>query len=248
MNPPFSERPRWGTSLALVLAAYATLGIVTGLWLRPFDPPRDEGNMQALMVELAPLPTAPPAAPAELPPGPPQQAQQAQPKPAPKPPEPESPPLPDSTPEVEDPYQTTPEETAEDSAQEQAAIAHTSAPPSVDATPGADYAAPQSVSGQARQQAVASWQGLLLGHLEKYRRYPRNAQRLRQQGVTQVRFSVDRQGRVSNPRIGRSSGHHLLDEETLATLQRASPLPPPPPEIRGDPVEVMVPVSFFIRR
>jgi len=245
MNAPVRERPHWGASLALVLTAYAAL-LAAALWLHDAAPPPDEGNVHAVMVELAPLPTAPLAPPSELPPGPPQQAQQAQPRPAPKPPDPE--PLPELTPDVEDPDQQMQEEAAEDSAQEQAAIAQTSAPPSVDAPPGADYAASQSVSGQARQQAVASWQGLLLGHLEKHRRYPRNAQRLRQQGVTHVRFSVDRQGRVSNPRIGRSSGHPLLDEETLATLLRASPVPPPPAEIRGDPVEVSIPVSFFIRR
>jgi len=245
MNAPVRERPRWGASLALVLSVYAALLTAT-LWLHDAAPPPDEGNVQAVMVELAPLPTAPPAPPSELPPGPPQHAQQAQPKPAPKPPEPE--PLPELAPDVEDPYQQMQEDAAEDSAQEQAAIAQTTAPPSVDAAPGTEYAASQSVSGQARQQAVASWQGLLLGHLEKHRRYPRNAQRLRQQGVAHVRFSVDRQGRVSNPRIGRSSGHPLLDEETLATLLRASPVPPPPPDIHGDPVEVSIPVSFFIRR
>jgi len=245
MNTPARERPRWGASLAVVLCIYAAL-IAAGMWRYTARPILDEGNVQAVMVELAPLPSAPPAPPSELPPGPPQQAQQAQPKPAPKPPEPE--PLPDLAPVVEDPYREAQEEAAEDSAQEQAAIAQTTAPPSVDAPPGAEYAASQSVSGQARQQAVASWQGLLLGHLEKHRRYPRNAQRLRQQGVAHVRFAVDRQGRVSHPRIGRSSGHPLLDEETLATLLRASPVPPPPPEIRGDPVEVSVPVSFFMRR
>jgi len=245
MNAPVRERPRWGLSLLLALCIHGML-LAAGLWMHPPRPTPAAGNMQALMVELAPLPAAPSAPPSELPPAPPPQVQQAQPKPAPKPPEPK--PQPDLKPEVEDPYREAQEDSAEESTQEQAAMAQTSAPPSVDAPPGADHAANQSVSGQAHQQAVARWQGLLLGHLERHRRYPRNARRLRQQGVAHVRFSVDRQGRVSNPRIGRSSGHPLLDEETIATLLRASPVPPPPPEIRGNPVEVSIPVSFFIRR
>lgn len=93
-----------------------------------------------------------------------------------------------------------------------------------------------------------TWQGVLLGHLEQHRRYPRAAERLRQQGVAYVRFAVDRQGNARNIRIGQSSGHPLLDAETLDTVRRGSPVPPPPPEIGGDPVEVMVPVAFFIRR
>jgi len=246
-----NDSPRWGRSFALVALAHAAL--LTAQWWWPSTPrsPDEEGNINAVMVELAPIPSAPPAPPSELPPGPPQQAQLAQPKPAPKPPEPKPEPQvsPELTPEVEDPYEQIEEEetAAEDSTQEQAAIAQTTAPPSVDAPPGEHYAGSQTVSGQARQHAIVSWQGVLLGHLEKHRRYPRQAQRLRLQGVSRMRFSVDRQGNVSNPRVAESSGHTLLDEEALATLLRASPVPAPPPEIRGDPVEVMIPVSFFMR-
>ncbi len=45
----------------------------------------------------------------------------------------------------------------------------------------------------------------------------------------------------------RYAGHPLLDAETLATVRGGSPVPAPPPEIGGDPVEVMVPAAFFIR-
>jgi len=247
VNSRRRERSHWGISLGLVLAAHGVL-VAAGLWQRAQPLPPEDDSMDAVMVELAPTPTAPPAPPSDLPPGPPQQAQQARPTPAPTPPpEPEEPP-PDVIPEVEDPYQQRPEPSQEESLPEQAAIAETRAPPSVEAAPGANYAALQTVSGEARRQAVVSWQALLLGHLEQHRRYPRQAQRFRQQGVTRVRFLVDRRGYVSHPRIDHSSGHRLLDDETLATLQRASPLPPPPDDIRGDPVEVTVPVSFFIRK
>ncbi len=48
----------------------------------------------------------------------------------------------------------------------------------------------------------------------------------------------------------RYAGHPLLDAETLATVRGGGPVPAPapPPEIGGDPVEVMVPAAFFIRR
>jgi len=246
MKIPVRARPCWGLSLLLALCVHGML-LAAGLWMHPPQPTPLAGNLQALMVELAMLPAAPQAPPSELPPAPPRQVPQAQPKPTPKLREPEPAPLPGPTPsDVEAPYREAQEDAVKPSVQApQAAIAQTTTPPAMDASSDAGHAA---VSGQARQQAVADWQGLLLGHLQRHRRYPRNAQRLRQQGVAHVRFSVDRQGRVGNPRIGRSSGHPLLDEETLATLLRASPVPPPPPEIRGDPVEVNIPVSFFIRR
>jgi len=93
-----------------------------------------------------------------------------------------------------------------------------------------------------------TWQQQLLDHLQHYRDYPAKARRQRLEGITHVRFSVDRQGRVSHPRIERPSGHRLLDEETLATVHRASPVPPPPMDIPGDPVDVVVPVSFHLHR
>lgn len=62
-----------------------------------------------------------------------------------------------------------------------------------------------------------------------------------------MRFAVARDGVVSAVVLGRSSGFALLDQETLDTVQRASPVPAPPAEVAGDPVQVMVPVSFFLR-
>jgi len=105
-----------------------------------------------------------------------------------------------------------------------------------------------AAASAASRQALSLWQAQLLAHLQRYRRYPRQAERLRQQGISHVRFLVDRQGRISQPRIEHASGHRLLDEETLATVRRASPAPPPPPEVKGNPVEVVVPVSFYLRR
>ncbi|MGO1540194.1 MAG: energy transducer TonB [Luteimonas sp.] len=239
---------RWAISLAVVLGVHAT-GVATAVWWAQHAPMLiDASPMEAVMVELAPEPEAPPAPPTELPPGPPQQ-EQHRPEPVPRPrPEPraEAPPLED--PEVQDPYrQQEPPEPDRDRPSDEANVAQTLAPPNVDARHGDRYAAQQTVSG-ATGQAVATWQGRLLGHLEQYRRYPRQAARRRMEGVTHVRFTVDRQGNVSDPHIGRSSGHDLLDEETLATVRRASPVPPPPPDIPGDPVDVMVPVDFFLGR
>ena len=44
-----------------------------------------------------------------------------------------------------------------------------------------------------------------------------------------------------------SSGHAALDEETLALLERASPLPPPPPELGSATFEIAVPVQYRLR-
>jgi periplasmic protein TonB len=59
---------------------------------------------------------------------------------------------------------------------------------------------------------------------------------------------MDRQGRVTSSQINKSSGFELLDDEVLALIQRAQPLPAPPPEIPGAVVDLVVPVAFSLRR
>jgi protein TonB len=55
---------------------------------------------------------------------------------------------------------------------------------------------------------------------------------------------MDRDGRVLGYSIVRSSGRPALDNEALAMIERASPLPPAPPEIREQVVQLVVPVHF----
>jgi protein TonB len=57
--------------------------------------------------------------------------------------------------------------------------------------------------------------------LERNKRYPGTAQSRREQGVAQIFFSLDGQGRVIDSRVVRSSGATSLDEEALALLRAA---------------------------
>src|SRR5262249_31285045 len=95
--------------------------------------------------------------------------------------------------------------------------------------------------------ALPTWRGLLLGHLERLKRYPPEAQWRRQQGVVYVRFTMDRTGRVLQSAIEKSAGYSSLDAEVMALIQRAQPWQPPPPEVPGDPLELIVPVQFFMK-
>ena len=92
--------------------------------------------------------------------------------------------------------------------------------------------------------AVPTWAKQVSLLLERNIRYPELANRRGQTGVVQVSFSLDRQGHVVDSRVVRSSGVAVLDEEALALLRRAQPLPPPPAEFPGDPVTLLVPIRF----
>jgi protein TonB len=202
------------------------------------------------MIDLAPLPAPPPPAPA-----PPVPEVQPQPQPLvhppPLPPEPHIPlpevapspapkpaiVLPKRPPRVKPKPVEHPREIEPERPPPPAAAPSTAAPP-------APATAPPAVNSGAVR---ASWQAQLVGWLERYKRYPRLAREQRQEGTAYLRFTMDRQGRVLSAQIEKGSGYALLDEEAAALIQRAQPLPAPPPEVAGAQITLTLPVQFSIR-
>lgn len=94
---------------------------------------------------------------------------------------------------------------------------------------------------------VEAYQIRLLRHLNRHKRYPGGARAKRQQGVVYVRFAMDRRGNVLSAAIEKSGRFADLDSEGLALLSRAQPLPMPPVEVAGEPIEMIVPVEFSLK-
>jgi protein TonB len=106
-------------------------------------------------------------------------------------------------------------------------------------------AAPPSPSAEDRA-ALRTWQGAILAHFEKHKRYPRAARVHRQQGESRVRFVMDRRGRVLFAELEQSAGYRLLDVESLELIERVQPLPPPPSDLQGDRFDLVVPIRFAL--
>ena len=92
-----------------------------------------------------------------------------------------------------------------------------------------------------------SWQTLLMRKLQQFKRYPSGAQARGEQGVALLAFSVDRDGRVLSRKIVRSSGHADLDNEVLAMIERAQPLPAFPRSMTAGELSLTVPIRFSLR-
>ena len=127
-------------------------------------------------------------------------------------------------------------EAADESPNSTDTVPQTSAPNSITAPKGK----------QASNDVKADWEALLLTHLKKYRRYPARARAARQQGVVHIHLTVNRAGRVLSTEIARNSGYFALDQEALATIKRAEPLPPIPLNMPAE-VKLTVPVEFYLR-
>jgi protein TonB len=219
---------RWLGALAAVLVAHAAPLLVVAWWLGPILPtPPPE---PAILIDMAP-PAAPPLPPSEQPPGPRQVRAEAA---RPVTPDTPAPPVASAIqPEVALP-EPRPEPTR-----------HPAAVPAPQTSAPASRPTPPAASSSA---GTADWHGQVLASLDKVKRYPAAAEIRRQQGVPYIRIAIDRQGRVLEARLERSSGISTLDREALELPRRAQPLPRPPADIAGERIELVVPVEFYLRR
>jgi protein TonB len=132
-------------------------------------------------------------------------------------------------------------------AKPQEAMVQQGAPPAPTATPAPVTAARRQGTTDKPSDEAVSWSKALMNHLGKYRRYPAAARAAGQQGAVQVRFMIDRHGQVLTARVIKASPSAHLDDEALALLRRASPLPEPPGEIAGEVIELVIPIRFTIK-
>lgn len=94
----------------------------------------------------------------------------------------------------------------------------------------------EAVSAAAGGGGANSYFGRLRQHLHRFRRdLPVNAK----PGRAELALVIEADGRVSSLRLERRSLSALLDEEALALVRRAEPLPRPP---GGEALRVVVPV------
>jgi protein TonB len=103
-------------------------------------------------------------------------------------------------------------------------------------------------SAQAAPVYVAEkYETVLLRAINSALRYPMVARQRHQQGTVYVRFVMDRRGQVLSSQVERSSKFPALDEEGLALLARAQPLPAPPADVAGEQIQLVVPIVFSLR-
>jgi protein TonB len=225
------EIPRWVLSAAVVIGLHAALAIMLTRWHEPVE--ADEGT-DAIVVDLTPFTAPPSETKDDLAPGPVQQQSEAVPEAEPpkleeKPEEkPELPPQPDAD-------VVLPADPIRPPDQPQA-------PPS---PPVPETTAPPRPKPSAAQ--MASWNRKIALQVERHKGYPAAARARHETGTAELAFTIDRQGMVVASRVVRTSGFATLDQETIDTVKRAQPFPPPPQNVPGQTFEFTIPIRFNIR-
>jgi periplasmic protein TonB len=213
-----AEAMRWATCFAIVAAAH---GLGALALLSDSSEASDFGiDVPVVMLELPESLVTSTAPAAELPPGPVEE-QESEPTPPQK--EETKPTEPEAEVAIPIPEPPKPEPPTQET--------HATAPPQAKTLPS----------------SVVRWESLLTAHIEHFKRYPSAARAHGDQGVVKVAFAIDREGRLLASRIVQSSGSTALDEETLAMLARAQPLPKPPTNVLDSELSFVVPVRFNIR-
>lgn len=255
-NP--EELSRWSFSAVAVVIAHIVIAVAIVTTWKDSDESTDP--VGAMVWELAPAPVAPTDDPSETTPGPEQVQAEATPE---RLTEPTEKPVekiiePDKVKEGQNevPAQEKPEVALQQKVPEptpekptpseaQTAAPITTAPhmSRVETAPVA--AAPmQTQFNLVSSNAIPTWTRQVASKLERNKRYPAAAQAKGERGVTELEFSVDRQGHLVSSRIVRSSGSDSLDRESLDLVRRAQPFTPPPASMTGDEVFLVVPIRF----
>jgi periplasmic protein TonB len=253
-SQPLVTRPefvRWGLCAAVVIAAH---GLAVLAIAGRSDEAEADAGAPVITIELAPIAVAPPAPVRDLAPGPLMESESQEQVAEETPPEErkqpkqeklvEESPAPDPEVAMAKPELMAEEGPIDDTpAPVVAPAAPVATAPQVAPTPAPRVAA--LAVGQVPRPtstAVTNWQRLLVAQLEHHKRYPPQAQG--KVGEARLAFRIDRSGHVLTSRIVRSSGSDALDQEALALVKRAAPLPPPPAEIPDDQLSFVVPIRY----
>ena len=259
---------RWGSSAIAIIAAHAALIALAMNWMTQRPPPGV--SLPVIMVDMAPVSSSPQPTPMDLAPGPVMQAADASPPEAATqqvieeqiaPPPPQEKPEVVAPPEQKQATPQKPEPTKFLSDQKPMPVKPkvtrpeakrpVDAPPAprTTAAPRAERQAPaaSAVSSGASAAAVASYKQMVAAHLQRFKQYPPAAKAAGQQGTARVSFTLSRSGQVLSAGLGGSSGHSVLDAETLAMVRRAQPFPAFPPDVKQGSMSFAAPVAFYIR-
>ncbi|MEA2792189.1 MAG: periplasmic protein TonB [Acetobacteraceae bacterium] len=256
------QKLRWAAVFGLVVAAHGGLLALLGPVAKPPEPVGEP----AISIDLSPAPEPEPAkdlAPPE--PDPPPEAALAEPAPAqPAPaeaapaqppssqPAPSDPPLPDP-PLPDPPMPPLPKAVQPPVVLPRHArpIVHPKAAPPVpvarpeEPASQAQPVTPPPTSASPAVNVPSSWQTKLLAHLNRYKRYPADAQMHHRQGIAVVHFRLLPNGSAESVRLQSGSGTEALDQEAIVLIGRAAPLPAP--EADTGPIDIAVPIQFTIR-
>jgi protein TonB len=253
-HPDGWEIRRYGAAATTIVLLHLALIAAALFW---YHRPQPAGvSLPAILVDLAPAPTAPQIQTEDQAPGPVMQEAEAPPPEPPKtemieqlPPTPlQEEPVVAAPPKVEPKPQPTP---AKPQPVKDVKKPIKKRLLEESRTSKADRIAPDTpavASGASAAASAANYRAMLVAHLRRFQRWPAGAEARGENGTALVSFTLTRKGNVTGARLTKSTGYASLDQEALAWVQRAQPMPSFPAEIRDATMKFTAPLTWERRR
>jgi len=99
---------------------------------------------------------------------------------------------------------------------------------------------------QRRKLAQATYEQHVVAHLDRYKEYPKKAERRSLEADVVVSLELARDGSVIRYAIEETSEWSFFDEEVLQMIERAVPFPEAPPVLAGSSFRFLIPVNFTL--
>lgn len=99
-----------------------------------------------------------------------------------------------------------------------------------------------SLPVNAETDDIKEWHKQIHTQLKSNTRFPPAARG--QTGTAKVGFVLDRQGKLVSHWLAESTGNRVLDEESLAILERTQSFPMPPPDLKEDHLTLAIPFDY----
>lgn len=112
---------------------------------------------------------------------------------------------------------------------------------------GTKVSSPGLGSGKSKN---SNWQGLVMAHLNKFKKYPKNSLINEEEGKVVLRVEIDKNGNVLSLKMRKSSKFESLNNETLKLFKDASPLPKPPIDLMKGKSSIILnmPIEYDIKK
>jgi protein TonB len=108
--------------------------------------------------------------------------------------------------------------------------------------------APPAASMPSQEDLLVSYRRRLTDLLARHQEYPRVAAMRGWEGEVRVRVRVARKGSLLGVTLDHSSGYDILDKHAIAMLEGLGGLPALPEEYGSSELQVVVPVSYSLRK
>jgi len=105
-----------------------------------------------------------------------------------------------------------------------------------------------TISQKEIQNAKDVYLAKLRKVIEEKKTYPKNAKRLGQSGVIHVKFTILRDGTITNIQITQTSSFEILNNATLNLLKEIAKTEPFPKELSDDTMVIILPIEYSLVR